>query len=1229
MTLIRELISIPERVHQGDFVLKLSEGVRAAEETLGNYVVTPQLAQAFDSALSFIQSALATRQSKAAYLHGSFGSGKSHFMAVLNLLLAGNTRARSLKELANAVAKHNSWTEGKKFLLVPYHMIGARNMESAILGGYADHVRALHPEAPIPGFYLAEGLFRDAQQLRLRMGDEAFFDKLNEHGSGGSGGGSGGDGWGDLAGGWDAQSFEAAMLEAPRGDERTRLVGDLIGCFFTSYTSVARSGTGGQGEAFVSLDDGLAILSRHASDLGYDAVILFLDELILWLASRAADVAFVSSEGSKLSKLVEAANADRPIPLVSFVARQRDLRELVGDNMAGAMQMQFADVLKYWEARFHKITLEDRNLPLIAQARVLKPVSESARQVIDAAFDDFAGKSRAVLDTLLTNNADREMFRMVYPFSPALVQTLVAVSSVLQRERTALKLMLQLLVDRRDDLELGQVIPVGDLWDVIVDGDEPFSDAMRLHFDNAKRLYRQKLVPLLERAHGVSWDDMANGTADVVRARNFRNDARILKTLLLSALVQEVDVLKALSAQRLAALNHGSVKSPIPGREAQDVLKKCKEWAAEVGEIKITDEQNPVISIQVTGIDIEPIVKGAEGTDNPGNRRRKIREMLFAELGIPETNELFTHFSFWWRGTQRVVEVLYENVRELTDERLRGREGAWTVILDFPFDEPNRTPADDIARLDRFNGEGSQTLVWLPSFLSDKAQKDLGRLVVLDYILTGERFNDYAAHLSQVDRAQAKSLAKNQRDMLQQRLKQTLEVAYGIAQDPRDAVDHRLGTADQFRTLDRTFQPQAPVGANLKEAFVNLLDQLFSHKYPAHPHFETEIKLPILKKVEAELVRALEDKDQRVHVADRAIRQLTRAVVNPLRLGNMGETHLALENHWRSHFLQRQAADGDGGEGGAAITVAKLRQWIDEPTPMGLPAEVQNLIIHAFATLTNRSFFLKNGPYTPTLENTPDELDLREQSLPDDADWKVAVRRAGLFFGLTVAESLNAGNVSKLKEQLHTEASGRSNVLQDYARNLVEKWRAFGAPGRESDRLKTTEGAASLLVAMTVPNVDVILALAGASMATTETAYGQTIGKAKSLEEALKTADWDLFAAVIALQDHRKAAAKAMQDRLTEILVSDEHAIGLKGALAEQKSKALKLLTEAAPVSPPPTNVAPPAEPPKPGTLVVSEDSRSDLSTSEALNSLEEIRTELTKDHDYRLSISWKITRKG
>ncbi len=75
---------------------------------------------------------------------------------------------------------------------------------------------------------------------------------------------------------------------------------------------------------------------------------------------------------------------------------------------------------------------------------------------------------------------------------------------MLQRERTALKVMLQLLVDQRDTLELGEIVPVGDLFDVIAEGDEPFTEGMRIHFENAKRLYHQKLLPMLEKEHGVS-----------------------------------------------------------------------------------------------------------------------------------------------------------------------------------------------------------------------------------------------------------------------------------------------------------------------------------------------------------------------------------------------------------------------------------------------------------------------------------------------------------------------------------------------------------------------------------------------------------------------------------------------------------------------------------------------------------------------------------------------------
>ncbi|MGV0029259.1 hypothetical protein [Phormidesmis priestleyi] len=750
MTLIKDLIHIPERVQKGDFVLRLTEGVTRPDETLRDYVVTPELQECFDSALIFIRGSLQANSSKATYLHGSFGSGKSHFMAVLHLILEGNLEARRLKKLAPVITKHNAWIEGKRFLLVPYHMIGAHDMESGILGGYADFMRRTHPDASIPGVYLAEGLFQDAQALRDRMGDDAFFAALNESTEVSN------SGWGDLKAKWTAERFESALLTPPKPkdqshlteddktklQERQLLVGDLVKTFFQSYQSIAS----GEEERYVSLDQGLSILSQHAKSLGYDAVILFLDELILWLASRATDLKFVHQEGQKLAKLVEAQTPDRPVPIISFVARQRDLSELIGGAVPGAERLNFGDALKHWEGRFDRINLEDRNLPAIAEERILKDKTPTARAELNTAFEQTKMRE-AVMNTLLTSEGDREMFRKVYPFSPALVQTLIAVSSVLQRERTALKVMMQLLVDQQETLMLGDIVPVGDLFDVIAHGDEAFSPEMAIHFNNAKRLYHQKLLPLLEKQQGIRREELETLSPQDPRSITFLNHDRLIKTLLLSALVPEVESLRALNAERLAALNHGTIKTPIAGREGSIVLNLCKTWAASVGEIRISEEQNPSISIQLSGVDTERIFKQAEGeVDNRGNRVRLLRQKIFEQLKIEGENELEQYRNFEWRGTKRSCVVLFKNIRELPDASLENDSDRWKLIIDFPF-EDGHSPRDDLSRLNLFQEsfpDGAKTLCWVPAFFSTDAQKDLGTLVTLEHILTGDRFSQYS-----------------------------------------------------------------------------------------------------------------------------------------------------------------------------------------------------------------------------------------------------------------------------------------------------------------------------------------------------------------------------------------------------------------------------------------------------------------------------------------------------
>lgn len=1172
MTLLKDLIEIPESLQKGDFVLNLSSVAIDADRILRDYVVTPELQKCFDQALNFIRSTLQSNVSKATYLHGSFGSGKSHFMAVLYLILKANITARSIKELAPVIDKNNEWVTGKKFLLVPYHAIGSENMESCILGGYVDFIRRNHPEAPIPGVYLAEGMFQDAANLRNQMGDIAFFEALNNANSSNSG-------WGELAAGWDSDRFESATNAPPASETRSLLIGNLIKAFFGSYDQQAK------GEAFLPLDKGLSVISQHAQSLGYDALILFLDELILWLASHANDLGFIHREGQKLSKLVEAQTPDRPIPIVSFVARQRDLSELIGNAVPGSQRLNFSDALKHWEGRFDRIVLEDRNLPAIAQKRILSPKNPAAKIELDAAIDKSLTMREAVMNILLTREGDRAIFRQVYPFSPALIQALIAVSSVLQRERTALKIMVQMLVDRRDYLSIGDILPVGDLFDAIAHGDESFSPETAIHFDKAKRLYHQKLLPVIEKQHGLRREEVELLAATDPKRTAFLNDDRLIKTLLLSALVPEVEVLRSLTPERLAALNHGTIKAPIPGREGQIVLQRCRQWAGTVGEIRLTEGNDPTISIQLSGVDTQSIIAQGKREDNHGNRMRLVRDLLFKQLGLQGEEELEQSFSHLWKNTRRSCNVLFRNIREMPLTALENEGDRWKIIIDYPFDVDTHTPRDDISKIQGFiaaHSNGAKTLAWIPAFLSEEALTDLGMLVTLDHILagTGERFAQFASNLSVQDRQSAKTILENQRSSLHQRVLHHLEVVYGLDTTDSNSInsERSLELNERFHSLYSGLELRPPVASSLRDALTNLLEQALEYEFPAAPAFEAEIEASTnLEKVYRVMMDATQQTDGRIAIEDRKLRLLVRQIANPLLLGEMAleATHFVIGQHWKQHFTRKIA------EVGGAISVGQLRRWLDEPKSMGLPAIAQNLVILTFAAQTNRIAYRSNLAIDTSLKSLPDDIEFRTQKLPDEVLWQTALDRAHSIFNISISRLLNAKNVAELSDKISDMARENLANARNYLNLLSETLERFNID-KNCDRFQTATATVNAIERIQAnlntnksennKSEDIVNILADIAIATSNTAMKECFRQLKSLTHILKSTKWEIIEAVQKLTDERSIEVNTLLAELIHALSGDEHAIALAPILKESEAKATRILTTQPKNTPLPTS---------------------------------------------------------
>ena len=471
-------------------------------------------------------------------------------------------------------------------LPLTYHMLGARSVEEAVFGGYRAQIEPAATRTRRRRRCTAPTRCSTTPRATGPTSATRSSSSASPAGRPAAARPAGA----RTAAGWDAASYAAAAAAAPGTAERDRLVSDLTATMF--------SGAVHSGE-YLDIDTGLAVMTQHAKSLGYDVVVLFLDELVLWLSQHLSNLEFVNEEGGKLAKFVESADAHRPVPLVSFVARQRDLAAFLGPHVPGAERQAFSDVFRHGRGRYQEILLEERNLPLIAEKRLLAPKDAAAKKVLDDAFASVSRRPE-IWDTLRLGaqfedagiGSDEAVFRRLYPFSPALVATLVALSQALQRERTALKTMLRLLVERRDTLQVNDLIGVAELFDELVGkGELPDEPALRKHFETARALYRTHLRPLLLRKHSLD-EPGAAATGD---EHPFRIDDRLVKTLLLGALVPDVPALHNLTAAKLHALNYGSIASPLPGMEPQIVLGRLRELATEAPEVRVGEGPDPVI----------------------------------------------------------------------------------------------------------------------------------------------------------------------------------------------------------------------------------------------------------------------------------------------------------------------------------------------------------------------------------------------------------------------------------------------------------------------------------------------------------------------------------------------------------------------------------------------------------------------------------------------------------
>lgn len=1135
---LRDVLDIKEDVYAGDFKVELSQGFSGRSAgRVEEYVVTPQLQEQFGKALKLIRGAVRKKVSYAAYLHGSFGAGKSHFLTVLHAVLNGEAAARAKPRLREVIAEHDEWLRGRRFLMVPYHLVGAANLDEALLGGYVRAVRAQHPDAPTPTVFRSDAMLDDARRMRGQLGDDAFVRLLPAENSGG---GTVEDEDDELqvigaSGAWTAAELDAA-LAAPAGDaRRERLESALLTGPMRSYAESAR----GDAAKYLPLENGLATISRHARALGYDGVVLFLDELVLWLQAHMRDRTFVNSEIQKLVKLIESGDADRPVPIVSFISRQRDLSQLVGSDVLGADVKAMEQALEYLNERFDTVDLEDRNLPEIIKERVLKPLP-GQEAVLEAEFAKIDRSGQQVKDILLDGSgatqADWTDFRAVYPLSPALLNVLVALSGALQRERTGLKLVQQLL-ERNADAAVGRLIPLGDLWDVLVDGTgAAFTDRLKRESEAAVRFAAKARAHLLEKYGSDTHAD-------------FQADERFVKTMLLGALAPDVPALRRLTGPRLAALNHGSVRSrTVPAGDV--VVRRMRDLqAAFPSEIRSDGEADPVFSLHLSDLDLEPLLDAVAEEDKAGVRRVWLRDRLWEAIGVRD-GQFVAEKEIVWRGTRRIAEFVFGNVRDradLPDEQFTPADaGTIRFVVDYPFDDGDHYPSDDYHRVEelRKSGVTAPTLVWLTDFFSDQRRAQLGRLMRIRFLLERDRLTDYTGTFPPDDRAKVRRQLEVARDTLIDQLTGALAEVYGLARPTDGNPGPEVPDGRHVLSLQPEFaQPREEGGKGFEANVLHLADGMFSALYPKHPDFGPDRNGQRKAVTPGELRTALEwitramDEGGRANNVDSHHLKTVKRIVEPLELGTVHDGPLVMRNDWRTRINQAAASHQQRGD----LDVEDIRTWITKDLGhSGLDRLTGNLLIAAYALLDDRAWVLRGGPEreAPALQEIGAGWSLRAQPLPSDEEYAAARDRAARLFGVSAKPALYARNVNRLAEDLRARVETYERDVAGVRASLDRHAALLGLDEPGSSRTAMLREAAGLLARLSRHGGNataLVRELAAFSPAADDRALNTAMGSAGEVLAALDATDWPALGNVHGLTGREDGVGDRARRLFTEI----------------------------------------------------------------------------------------------
>jgi hypothetical protein len=414
-------------------------------------------------------------------------------------------------------------------------------------------------------------------------------------------------------------------------------------------------------------------------------------------------------------------------------------------------------------------------------------------------------------------------FRSLYPFHPALIRTLIDVTARLSRERAAIRLLYELLIERHPDLPIGSLIPYASLFDAVFLPEGLTGGSRNEELFAVHQTYYERLSPLIDAAYDGEQQKRAH---------------LVIKTALLSGLSRTMH--GPVTIERILHLNYEDLRGRTPFGSYQVIAQILADLDNRSELVRFAaNVTNPALgAVSIT------LASGAQLSDVLKRVQVNWRQRLEAFTGLikglldkPIQSGEIPNYERVWRGSRRRGRVRFANAAELSlNEMVVANSNEFMLFIDYPFDADGiHSRADDQKSIDlaRRRLPPSPVGFWLPAEFTPDDLRDLD-----EYAQMIEIESNPGQYLGEYGRTQRQALESKLAGQKHTKSRVLRERLFEVYQGPGAAVSF----------LDPAITPSRDA-ATLGAVLDRITDSVCDRLHPHHPRFPTEANQRALRRL--------------------------------------------------------------------------------------------------------------------------------------------------------------------------------------------------------------------------------------------------------------------------------------------------------------------------------------------------------------------------------------------